>query len=58
MEILVGVGIGVLIALVAGVRKKRQKQPPARSTETPEERRRREDNELIAVILPTIDHDK
>ena len=65
MEIAIGIGIGVAIAALFGKRKKHgQKSIPydpsktnARS-ETAEERKRRETDEIIAVILPTINSDK
>jgi len=57
MEFAIGMGIGVVIAIIAGARKKR-KTSAAQHVETPEERKRRETDELITVVLPTINNDK
>ena len=57
MEIVVAIIVGITIAAAAGKRKKRHEKTPARS-ETPEERKRREADELITVVLPTINNDK
>lgn len=57
MEFAIGIGIGVVIALITGGRKKRSKSA-AKHTETPDERKRRETDEIITVILPTINSDK
>lgn len=55
MEIAIAIGIGMIIA--AGIRKKRHVQTQFQN-ETPEERKRRETDELITVVLPTINSDK
>lgn len=65
MEIAIGIGIGVLIAALFGKHKKHDQKSmpydPSRANtrnETAEERKRRETDEVIAVILPTINSDK
>lgn len=56
MEFVIGFGIGVLIALIARRRKKRQMQL---NSGTKHLGRHKKDEELITVILPTInDNDK
>lgn len=57
MELAIGIGIGVVIALIAGGRKKHSKSA-AKHPETPDERKRREADEIITIILPTINSDK
>jgi len=57
MEIVVAIIVGITIAAAAGRRKRRHENTPARP-ETPEERKRREADELITVVLPTINSDK
>ena len=59
MEIAIGIVIGVSIALIAGQRKKRD-VPSNTSPSVDAERRRQQkaDEELITVIMPTINNDK
>ncbi|HMQ96243.1 MAG TPA: hypothetical protein PKD19_03410 [Candidatus Saccharibacteria bacterium] len=57
MEFLIGIGIAAVIVAIADSRKK-HKKTVAQRPETPEERKLRETDELIAVVLPTINHDK
>lgn len=57
MEFLIGIGIAAVIVAIADSRKK-HKKASAQRPETPEERKLRETDEHIAVILPTINHDK
>lgn len=57
MEIAIGIGVGLIIAtLIRGKKKHHEKLPLA--SETSEDRKRRETDELITVVLPTINHDK
>ena len=57
MEIAIGIGVGLIIAtLIRGNKKHHEKLPLA--SETSEDRTRRETDELITVVLPTINHDK
>ncbi len=57
MEITIGIGVGLVIAaLIRGKKKHYEKLPLA--SEAPEDRKRRETDELITVVLPTINHDK
>ena len=57
MEIAIGIGVGLIIAaLIRGKKKHHEKLPLA--IETSEDRKRRETDELITVVLPTINHDK
>ena len=59
MEFAIGVGIGVTIALIAGKRKKRNTQHKGSlNADVERQRRQKADEELITVILPTIDNDK
>jgi hypothetical protein len=59
MEFAIGLGIGAVIALVFGKRKKRKTQPKSSSSPAIErEQLKKADEELITVILPTINHDK
>lgn len=63
MEIVIGVGIGIVIAALFGIRKKTKSMPydPSQANareETAEERNRRETDELITVVLPTINKDE
>lgn len=63
MEIAIGIGIGIVIAaLIARGKRGRNvalhSQPStAAANETPSERKQRETDELITVILPTINND-
>lgn len=57
MEIAIGIGIGVVIAVIAGRRKKLHGRDDVRP-ETANERKRRETDELITVVLPTIGNDR
>lgn len=57
MEIAIGIGVGIVIAVVVGARKKHEKKVLPQN-ETPEERKRRETDEIITVILPTINSGK
>ena len=56
MEILIGIGIGVVIAAIASGKKKNKEAPVQK--ESPQKRKVRETDELITVVLPTIDGDK
>ena len=56
MEFAIGIGIGVIVAALIGIGKSRR--PKQAHIETEEERKRRETDELITVVLPTINHDK
>lgn len=65
MEIAIGIGIGVVIAALFGKREKHGQKSipydPSKTntrSETAEERKRRETDELITVVLPTINNDK
>lgn len=59
MEFAIGIGIGVVIALIAGKRKKRNSQTDSSPDANAERlRRQKVDEELITVILPTINNDK
>lgn len=65
MEIAIGIGIGAVIAALAGKSKKRDKNsmpydPSKANTpgETAEGRKRRETGEIITVVLPTVNNDK
>ena len=59
MEFAIGIGIGVVIALIAGKRKKRNSQTDNSPDANAERlRRQKADEELITVILPTINNDK
>lgn len=57
MEFAIGIGIGVVVALIAGGRKRYNKSA-VKHTETPDERKLREADEVVTVILPTINSDK
>ena len=56
MEYIIG-GIILAVAL-AIVRNNNARKPRQNHTETDEERKRREADEIVTVILPTINHDK
>lgn len=65
MEIAIGVGIGVVIAVLFGSRRKRHNktmpyEPSLANTpeEIADERKIRETDELITVVLPTINKDE
>ena len=59
MEFAIGIGIGAVIALIAGKRKKRNSQTDSSPDANAERlRRQKVDEELITVILPTINNDK
>ena len=60
MEFGIGIGIGIVIALILGKRKKHNLQPRINNPDSDVERQRKQkaDEELITVILPTINHDK
>lgn len=59
MEFAIGIGIGVVIALIAGKRKKRNAQKKsAPNADTEHLKRQKADEELITIILPTINNDK
>ena len=55
MEFAIGIGIGVVIGLIADRRKKlKTAKKPSPSTNE----QQKSDEELIAVVLPTIDNNK
>ena len=55
MEFAIGIGIGVVIGLIADRRKKlKTTKKPSPSTNE----QQKSDEELITVVLPTIDNDK
>ena len=55
MEFAIGIGIGVVIGLIADRRKKlKTAKKPSFSTNE----RQKSDEELITVVLPTIDNNK
>ena len=56
MEIAIGIAIGLAIGAATGRKKQRPKTlaPP----ETAEERKRRQTDELISVVIPTVDNNK
>ena len=56
MEIAIGVLIGIVIGAVFKGPRPHKSQPI--HTETDEERKLREADEIVTVILPTINHDK
>lgn len=56
MELVVGFVIAVVILLLVQAGKSRT--PKHTHIETAEERKRREADEIVTVILPTINHDK
>ena len=59
MEFVIGIGIGMVIALVTRNRKKRE--APSKSgliDDAEHQRRQKADEELITVILPTINNGK
>lgn len=59
MEFAIGIGIGVVIALIAGKQKKCNSQAKSISGVNAERlRRQKADEEIITVILPTISSDK
>ena len=65
MEIAIGIGIGMVIAALFGKRKRHNQNSmpydPSKAntrSETAEERKRRETDELITVVLPTINNDR
>ena len=63
MEVVIGIGIGVVIAALLGKKKRGKTMPcdPSKTNtpqETPEERKRRETDELITTVLPTINNGK
>ncbi len=59
MEIAIGIGIGMIIALIIGKRKKHDTQHSKPGINTERRGRRQEiDEELITVVLPTINNDK
>ena len=59
MEFAIGIGIGAVIALIGGKRKKRNSQADSSPDANAERlRRQKADEELITVILPTINNDK
>lgn len=59
MEVAIGIGIGVAIALIAGKRKKHSVQPKSDlSVNEERQRQQKADEELITVIMPTINNDK
>lgn len=59
MEFAIGIGIGVVIALIAGKRKNRNPQTNSGpSTDAKRQQRKKADEELITVIMPTINNDK
>ncbi len=63
MEIGIGIGIGIVIgiviALILSKRKKRNAQPHSSlGSDAERQRKLKVDDELITVILPTINHDK
>ncbi len=60
MEFAIGIGIGVIIALIAAKRKKHDTVHPQSGSgaNTEHERQQKADEELITVVLPTINHDK
>ena len=61
MEFAFGVGIGIIIAMVIGRRKKRRKRnqlSSGKSTQAEHKRLQQADEELITVVLPTINNDK
>ena len=55
MEFAIGIGIGVVIGLIADSRKKlKTAKKPSPSTNE----QQKSDGELISVVLPTVDKDK
>ena len=59
MEFVIGIGIGAVVALISGKRKKHRKQQSSESNAKAERQRlQKADEELITVILPTINNDK
>ena len=63
MEVVIGIGIGVIIAALLGKKKRGKTTPydPSKANtpqDTPEERKRRETDELITTVTPTITNDK
>lgn len=63
MGFAIGIGIGIIVAALFGRNKKKKgtihRHPPTSiANETPPERKQRETDELITVVLPTINHDK
>lgn len=57
MEIAIGLGIGVIIGLLTGHRKRAQRVKKVITATSKEERQRKADEELITVVLPTISKD-
>ena len=56
---MIGLGIGAVIALITGKRKKHHKQQPSESNaKAVRQQLQKADEELITVILPTISNDK
>ena len=61
MEFAIGVGIGIIIAMATRRRKKRRNRnqlSSGKSTQAEHKRMQQADEELITVILPTINNDK
>lgn len=61
MEIAVGISIGMIVALVIGRGKKRREVKPSSNfvnAQTERKHIKQADEELITVILPTINNDK
>lgn len=59
MEIAIGIGIGMVIALISGKKKRHTRtQAGSAKTEAEHKQQQQSDEELITVILPTINNDK
>lgn len=56
MEFLIGIAIAVVVAGIVKSGKSHPSQQTHANTE--EERRRKEADEIVTVILPTINHDR
>lgn len=58
MEIAIGIGIGLIIAAWAKNRRRGHNQPIDTATDTESKRLQQIDEEIVTVILPTINNDK
>lgn len=58
MEIAIGVGISIIVGLIANRYKKKRHMRDASVVAPEDAKRRKADEELITVILPTIQSDK
>lgn len=56
MEFAIGIGIGIIIGLITDRRKKRPKVTP--NTDAERLKRQKADEEIVTVVLPTIDNNK